>query len=526
MAYTERQLKNATQVAYADFETLIKAMPARSRPYTIAELMAELPKHPNLQGNFEAMEGFMNAADQSNWNEIKDWTIIDTHDRNSNNGFYGCVIGTSGGNAIVGLRGSEAMDDMGNLVNDWIDADLGLLNSTLTTQQAEMEIFLKKISQSSYIKDYYNLAITGHSLGGNLADHGMVMADKYGLDSLFSQCVSFDGPGFSDEYIMEHSARIKEVSERMTHFQWSVVGNLLQMLPGVNFQTLQTKEKNDFGYDDFFYGLIGKHDTRSIMFDENGSAQRGGQDAFSAAMGLFSRGLEHMPKIVGDVIVAGVSSLLISFVWAKNKMFDDDGLTSFGWGVVVGAVGLVAVFGIGPVISVVATMFLVVLVVLAAVMLAELAFEALVWLVDQAVDLAVKAWNWTVDQIQQLKQFISDTLNSIKDWWNNNLNAGYMYARDNPAIRVDMAKLRSYANELRSINNKLVSIDRRMNSVYGHLINLEDFIGSASNLWRLFRADIVTGYSWRMSSCIGYLDTAADAFEKAERDVRSNAVKN
>jgi hypothetical protein len=521
MAYTDRQLKNATQIAYADFSKLIAELPARKEPYTIAELMSELSKRPNFQGSFSAMRDFMNSADQTDWNQIKNWKIIATHDTNAKNGFYGCVIDTGNGNAIVGLRGSEAMDEMGNLVNDWVKADLGLLPSTLTEQQAEMERFLKDISESGYIKNYGNLAITGHSLGGNLAEHGMIMADKYGLDRLLSQCVSFDGPGFSQEYIMEHYTRINEIAGQMKHFQWSLVGNLLQMLPGVDVNSLKTHES-----DDFAYNLIGKHATTSIMFDEYGNAIQGEQDMFSAAVGLFSRGIDHMPKIVGDVLVASISVLLISVSWAADKMFDDNGLTPFGWTVVIGAVGLVAVIGIGPIIAFVATVLIIAVVAVAAVMLVELVYEGLVWLVERAIDLAVAAWNWSVQQIANLRQFIQDVLAAAKNWWNNNLNLGYMYARDNPAIRIDTTKLRNFASELRNLNSKLASIDRRMDSIYWHLISLDDLVGSGVNLWRLFRADILTGYSIRMNGCVGYLETTADAFESAERDIRGNLVKN
>lgn len=38
--------------------------------------------------------------------------------------------------------------------------------------------------------------MTGHSLGGNLAEYATIMSYKYGLDTKIKQCVSMDGPGF------------------------------------------------------------------------------------------------------------------------------------------------------------------------------------------------------------------------------------------------------------------------------------------------------------------------------------------
>lgn len=92
-----------------------------------------------------------------------------------------------------------------------------------------------------------------------------------------------------------------------------------------------------------------------------------------------------------------------------------------------------------------------------------------------------------------------------------------------PEIRVDTAKLRNHAAELRNINRRLADIDRRMDKVYWHLISLDDLIGSGINLWRLFRADIVTQYERRISSCVSYLNITADAFERAERDINTAA---
>lgn len=64
---------------------------------------------------------------------VKKWSISAVHDSNSDNGFYACVIDTGDGNAIVAYRGSEGMgsDEKGlaNLQHDWIEADLGILNS-------------------------------------------------------------------------------------------------------------------------------------------------------------------------------------------------------------------------------------------------------------------------------------------------------------------------------------------------------------------------------------------------------------
>lgn len=508
MAYTDREMKNATQVAYADFSKVIKAMPPRAEPYSIQELMNAIDnKTVKVSGSFDSIRELMNSGDQSDWNMIKNWKIVSTHDTNASNGFYGCLIDTGGGNAIVGFRGSESMNDPHHVKTDWVEADLGLLNSTLTKQQAEAELFMKEISQSGYIKNYNNLAVTGHSLGGNLAEHATVMSGKYGLDRLITQCISFDGPGFSDEYIRENAARIRAMADKMTHYQWSLVGNLLHMLPGVEFRSLKTKDG------DLVYNLIGKHDSSSIMFDENGNAITGKTDPFSALIGSFSRGVDRLPKPIGDLLILAVSALVIAVSWAADKMFDENGnLTAFGWAVVIGAAGLVVVFGLGTVIAFIGVVLLVVVAAIAIIALANWAYESLCWLVEKACELAGKAWDWLKDRVNDLKNFVGSILNGLKDWWNKNFNAGYKYAASNPYYKVDTAKLRDYAVRVDRVNRRLRELDSSLRRVFWEV--------SPGDMWRFAWINMLTSGSPSLLLVKNQLSGAADRFETAENKAR------
>ena len=131
--------------------------------------------------------------------------------------FYACIVETSPGNAVVCFRGSEDMSDPNNLKNDWIYADMGLLNSTCTNQQAEVERFLA--ANKELLSKYDNITMTGHSLGGNLAEYATIMSYKYGLDTKIKQCVSMDGPGFSDEFIRANREHIANMKRRYKTLQ-------------------------------------------------------------------------------------------------------------------------------------------------------------------------------------------------------------------------------------------------------------------------------------------------------------------
>ena len=139
--------------------------------------------------------------------EVLDWKIVDITDLNRQSGFYACTIETDKKNAIVAFRGSESK----NIVKDWISADFGLINSTETEQQSLAEAYADILSGNdgksrNKIGKYENIGVTGHSLGGNLAEHFTIKSAKLGREELYSrikQCDSLDGPGFSEKYITD-----------------------------------------------------------------------------------------------------------------------------------------------------------------------------------------------------------------------------------------------------------------------------------------------------------------------------------
>lgn len=498
---TDRELRDATDVAYVDltdgFETLISE--GRKPPFTIREIVeASNPDSGVSLDQFKDIDPTY----------LDSWRITAIHDTNDKNGFYGCVIDT-GSEFIVSFRGSESMGELSNAKNDWKDADLRLVNATQTKQQAEVERFMKEIAASDYVNKYDSMALAGHSLGGNNALHGAIIASYLGLDINISRAASFDGPGYSDEYIEKYREHIAAMADKMQHYQWSVVGNILQKLPGVEFLTLKVKEK-----DDFVYNIGGKHSTSSLVWNGE-TVVLGEMDGFANFIGYFTRGLDHLPKPVGDTMVAVTGTLLISAIWMKDKMFDKNGnLNAFGWSVVVGAVSIVAIVGVVPTIAIVGTVLLAALTLVAAIAALEYIYEGLVQLAEMACELLGKAWDWTTEKMGQLRDFVMSSLQKAGNWFRNTFNPGHRYASAHPYIKLDTYKLRNYADRLRSINRRLNSLDRRMDSLYRYT-NLIDF-------FTLFQADLMTGESWRINQCISYLEETADNFEKAERNIVSN----
>lgn len=206
MEYTDKELKEATQIAYLGFieksEINLRA-DGKKGPFTIKELIKDVE-----------LDDFDKKIMENLTEEMLNWKIVDINDTINQNGFYGCVIETSPENAIVAFRGSEGFDTYSGLVYDWAQSDFGLLNSKETPQQAETERYADELVKRKVLDKYKSIAVTGHSLGGNLASHFAVVNAYEGTrNSTFekiNQVVNFDGPGVSEEYLKYNEKAIQK----------------------------------------------------------------------------------------------------------------------------------------------------------------------------------------------------------------------------------------------------------------------------------------------------------------------------
>lgn len=293
--YTDKDMQVVTQLAYIDFKKELYGM-------TIGEIFNnenyynEIYKQymeKVIDGEDGTMKGERKAAAEEFLESLKesdskyrDWKIVDVNDNNSENGFYALTIETDADSAVIGFRGSESINDQ--VKYDWVYADFGLLNSISTAQQASAAEYMEYINNKFNYSDYVT---SGHSLGGNLSSHAVLTAPD---DMNVVKGYSFDGPGNSDEYLERYRDQIEKNGDKITHFQWSVVGVLLNMIPNSDCkQVLADCEyypkkiisdilevvKNDSIDKDkkseLLLNLLGNygsiHDTCFLQYDENGS---------------------------------------------------------------------------------------------------------------------------------------------------------------------------------------------------------------------------------------------------------------
>ena len=517
MAYTDKQLKEATQIAYADFQEAFEECEYNGEqpPFSIGHLIEVSKTLPESKLSVESLDRIQGLSE-----EIYDWKIVKCWDKNESgnpaedNGFYSCIIETDDNNAIVAFRGSEDMGNYYNLLHDWTEADLGLLNSIQTKQQIEAENFLDHMNNKGILNQYENIAVTGHSLGGNLADHFTISSTKYeDISNKITQSVSFDGPNFSNEYIEAHADAINKVAGKMKHYRWSVVSSLLHELPGVEQEFLQIKDyeivkgviEPDLGEE--FYQIFGRHNTFSLIFDENGNAIRGEIDEFSVIMGDISKKLDDYPSIVGDTFYNAVYGTLLSYGWL-NGMFDGDKYNTVQLILLDTVRGFIKTMIISNVVTnafiIVGMVSAIAVVLLGGIVIYELG----VWIVNEIGELL----QWTSEMCYEMTNYFMEQWYEFKNEFQAVFNSGYQYAINNSEICVNTDSLRGYADRLYNVNNRIVNLDSSIKSLYGKVGFLD--------LLDLIKADILTGYSWRLGSCQNYLYNTADSFDNAENNIK------
>ncbi|MEL4028251.1 Mbeg1-like protein [Caldifermentibacillus hisashii] len=511
MNYSDEELKIATDLAYMD---LHKAYEKLNSDINVVQAIEYLIKNHNEDLSDNEVNHYREIIDKIEAIEKRnnvEWKIVDYKNDNKKDqtGLYGIVLDTGDGH-IVAFRGSESMLNSQHALQDWSEADLALLKPGLTEQQKKVNEFLEEINNSDYITKYDNVAFTGHSLGGNLAIHGSIMSTFY--ENIFPrirQAVNFDGPGYSKEYLAEYKEQIELISEKLDgefrHYQWSVVGAILNPATGINFETLATKATwNPLNY------LVMEHSTSNLIIDETtGKAKRetnlvnGGKSQWELMFGKFTESIDHLWAPVGSFLVDALGGILVFVMYYKVPLAIAVG----------GAVlALVAIGGI-PALAVIGQLILAVVAIVVTVIAFGATIESMLELfsdlfkeIGKVVGNALK---WTNDKINQLIDFMSTKVSQIRDWFNHVMKS-YGYAVATPVIEVNTDKLRQYAERLENVRKRLQNLDADMNSLY--------FTNGFLDLLDIIRANRLPN-SMKLKFYINYLEDTAEAFEKAERNI-------
>lgn len=250
------------------------------------------PVRGKMESQLETANYLQELMEKNGAVYARNWKIVDQCDKNNSSGFYGCLIDTRDGNSIVGFRGSESFDKYQDVM-DWGVADVGMLNNALTIQQKDAEDYIRHIYEE-YGDRYNTFSLTGHSLGGNLAQHAGNMAPDE-MRGKIDHIISWDGPGFSDEYIKSHLIEINKAAHYQSHYQYSWVGSLLTPLPGTEDRVIKAHDDKEAEGETVGIGneKLWRHHTRNIELTSDGSVQDGERSDLAEILGPLSRGVDY-----------------------------------------------------------------------------------------------------------------------------------------------------------------------------------------------------------------------------------------
>ncbi|MEG0378609.1 MAG: Mbeg1-like protein [Eubacterium sp.] len=135
------------------------------------------------------------------------------------NGLFGlCFTSDCDKKGIITFRGTVGL-------GGWIDNYKGAFTAD-TPQQINALAFLKNM-QTQFGFTQFDLA--GHSKGGNNAQYITILCGDF-----IEQCISFNSPGFSADFLHKYKDSIKQNREKITAYECSydIVNILLNSIAG------------------------------------------------------------------------------------------------------------------------------------------------------------------------------------------------------------------------------------------------------------------------------------------------------
>jgi hypothetical protein len=493
----EREQHFAAALAYADLDEAFEYLAGRGEPVTLEAALAYAYEAGLPLNAFEAY--VENGRLKEEYSFANDWVIESVTNQNTDGGtgLYALII-DAGDSNILACRGSEDMKEFRNVEQDWLGADLGMLNSTMTEQEEALRIFMETNADLLTDKPWVS---TGHSLGGALADYAAIMSVELGLDN-YAGTINFDGPGHSQEFIKKYADEIAQVCDKMKHRKASIVGNMLYDLPGVEQKFIETEN----------VGVLYQHNMHGDNWHwENGELKEGKQSAVEYLVEKFTRGGDRLPAFVGDSVAKTLVAVITGVYWLTEFAEDHPLLvktiTVAVCGFLLSHPGLVAL-GLGAVLKIVSL----VVVFVALVIVGEIICEFLEKVIREIAEAICAAVNWLRDKAVALYHGLVEMVQSLRQYFRS-ITPGGRYVANNPYFKADTESLRNYAARMDSVNRRLVQLDKDLNSLYWQVGLLD--------LAEIISADVITTYSANLLLAKTFLNNTANMLERADRKALS-----
>lgn len=168
----------------------------------------------------------------------------------------------------------------------------------------------EQIDALNYINnlEFNDIIVTGHSKGGNKAQYVTILSDK------ISKCISVNGQGFSNEFIIKYKNEIEKNKSKIIciNSKYDYVYCLFNQIGG-EFHYIET---------DFKINSLDYH-RANILLNENGNLNKETNQAiFPQVINHFSISLvSYLPKDTGNLIISAIISS-IELILCKGETKD------------------------------------------------------------------------------------------------------------------------------------------------------------------------------------------------------------
>ncbi len=352
------------------------------------------------------------------------------------------------------------------------------------------------------------LTVTGHSKGGNKAQYVTIATDRV------ARCVSYDGQGFSPEFLEKYKDKIAKRANSITSISAKddFVNCLLYPIAGTKIY-IETEEQKAFQ----------NYHKPNILLDSNGNLRpQGEQSDLSKFINEYTTYVvSNLDDPERQITIDGLIALLekgedkesiLQTIYAGGNALTH--LDDFAFNYVGDTYGMPAELAATYIAAVACPL-------LFTDDLLNCGKEILVSTVNGMIDCAQAFGQKLAYYGEKAANFANKFVNAVSDFarkveegFQRTFNGGYRAAENSPYIRVNTSSLRGYADRLVRVNQRISTLDRRMDSLYTK-VGLRD-------LWNLLQADLMTGYSGRISNCAKYLYETADDLDTVERKIITN----
>lgn len=464
---------------------------------SFVDYMRASPKNFGKLSGFLDDDQFMRILDDiSKDKTLMSLQIGDSHrdNKSTTDGWSATsFINPANNEVTVAFRGT------GGTYEAWFDNLEGAGNANLSPMQASVVEWIESLGSK-------NITVTGHSKGGNLAQVATVLCPD-----LISYCVSYDGQGFSEEFISKYEDEISVASKKIKSISaYNDYVNIL-MFPIAGEEVFVNNNSEHLLGGHFSYNLLSDNE-----FDEEGNftsfrEQSPGmkvlselnkallrllplefEEVFTDVLGAFvgvlaTRDEEDIPKALDQLLDSLIEFLPIYIGYKVEKMLLNYLLTMYP---ILGAAYIILTTYFEHKSEI------------------DAIIKKMENLCQQLLDAAEFYSDQAREQIQAIVNLMIEAIKDFYDYFSPSGRAGRAYVMENPYFKIDTTAMRNYAGRIDSVNRRLKILDRDLNDLYLQ-VRLKD-------QGQILKVNIITSGSPTLKRVKAYLIDTAKRFEDAD----------